>query len=95
MADESQPSAPSPVATRSLSWLIGMVLWSSFLAACAASLFFFAAVDPLQLRDSGPRIFDSLDREAGYGLGLLFFWGIGTCASGLTLYLARTLRSPP
>jgi hypothetical protein len=87
MARESDATSRS----HSRAWLLGVVLWPSFLAACAASVLFFAAIDPLQLRDSGPRIFDNLDREAGYALGLFFFWGVGTLASGLTLYLARGL----
>ena len=45
-------------AARLARWLIGAVLWSSFLAACLASLLFFAAVDPLLLRDAGPQLFD-------------------------------------
>ena len=69
-----------------------LVLWPSFLAACAASLLFFAAVDPAMLRDGGPRIFAGLDREAGYALGFLFFWGIGALASALSIYLVRTER---
>jgi hypothetical protein len=89
MASESEaPSLPY-----SRAWLLGIILWPSFLAACGASVLFFAAVDPLQLRDSGPRIFNSLDREAGYALGLFFFWGIAAVASALTLYLARGLAS--
>ena len=76
-----------------LRW-IGVVLWTSFLAACLASLLFFAAVDPLALRDSGPRIFEGLGREAGYALGLFFFWGVGICASTLSTYLLWPQRRP-
>ena len=71
---------------------VALVLWPSFLAACAASLLFFAAVDPALLRDAGPRLFADLDREAGYALGFIFFWSIGACASALSLYLIRTER---
>ena len=53
---------------------IALVLWPSFLAASVASLLFFAAVDPQLLRDAGPRIFDNLNRDAGYALGFFFFW---------------------
>ena len=53
---------------------VGLVLWPSFLAACGASMLFFAAVDPALLRDAGPRLFANLDREAGYALGFFFFW---------------------
>ena len=39
---------------------IALVLWPSFLAACVASVLFFAAVDPALLRDAGPRLFAGL-----------------------------------
>jgi hypothetical protein len=71
---------------------IALVVWPSFLAACAASLLFFAAVDPELLRDAGPRLLAGIDREAGYALGFLFFWGIGALASTLSVYLIRTDR---
>lgn len=70
----------------------GLVLWPSFLAACAGSLLFFAAVDPTLLRDTGPRLFADLDREAGYALGFFFFWVIAAVASSLSVYLIRTER---
>ena len=73
---------------------IALVLWPSFLAACAASLLFFAAIDPALLRDVGPRLFAGLDREAGYAVGFLFFWGIGAIASTLSVYLIRTAQPP-
>ncbi|HEV2285795.1 MAG TPA: hypothetical protein VGR80_07115 [Steroidobacteraceae bacterium] len=69
-----------------------LVLWPSFLAACAASVLFFAAVDPAMLRDAGPHLFAGLDREAGYALGFLFFWGVGALASTVSIYLIRTER---
>lgn len=71
---------------------LALVLWPAFLAACAASLLFFGAVDPVLLRDAGPQLFAHLDRETGYALGFLFFWGIGAIASGLSVYLIRTAR---
>jgi hypothetical protein len=81
------PFPSTPRARRG--WLIGTVLWPSLLAACLASLLFFAAVDPLLLRDAGPQLFDGLSREGGYALGFFFFWFIAACASALSLYLAR------
>jgi hypothetical protein len=74
---------------------VGLILWPSFLAACGASLLFFAAIDPALLRDVGPRLFAGLDREAGYALGFLFFWAVGAAASALSVYLIRTARTPP
>jgi hypothetical protein len=74
---------------------VALVLWPSFLAACGGSLLFFAAVDPALLRDAGPRLFAGLEREAGYALGFLLFWGIGALASSLSVYLIRTARAEP
>ena len=74
---------------------VGLILWPSFLAACGASLLFFAAIDPALLRDVGPRLFAGLEREAGYALGFLFFWAVGAAASALSLYLIRTARTAP
>jgi hypothetical protein len=76
--------------TRLLGRDLGLVLWPSFLAACGASLLFFAAVDPLLLRDAGPHIFAGIEREGGYALGFAFFWATGAVASALSVYLIRT-----
>jgi hypothetical protein len=70
---------------------VGLVLWSSFLAAGAASMLFFAAVDPLILRDAGPQRFENLSREAGYGLGFLFFWALAASAAALCVYMIRSV----
>jgi hypothetical protein len=74
---------------------VALVLWPSFLAACVASVLFFAAVDPALLRDAGPRLFAGLERDAGYALGFLFFWAIGALASTISIYLIRTARTEP
>jgi hypothetical protein len=73
---------------------VGLVLWPSFLAACAGSLLFFAAVDPVLLRDAGPAILAGLSRESGYALGFALFWFVGAIASALSVYLIRTARTP-
>jgi hypothetical protein len=72
-------------------WIdVGLVTWSSFLAAGAASMLYFAAVDPQLLRDAGPRIFDNLNREAGYALGFFFFWALAASAAALSVYMIRS-----
>ena len=95
----SANAEPQPHRSRRLPRLldVALVLWPSFLAACTGSLLFFAAVDPALLRDAGPRMFEGLDREAGYALGFLFFWAVGSIASTLSVYLIRTARDrePP
>jgi len=90
----SSAPVPPPPANRRRGWGldVALVLWPSFLAACGASLLFFAAVDPVLLRDAGPQLFAGLEREAGYALGFAFFWAIGVVASALTIYLIRTAR---
>jgi hypothetical protein len=70
---------------------VGLVVWSSFLAAGVASMLFFAAVDPLMLRDAGPQRFETLSREAGYGLGFLFFWALAASAAALCVYMIRSV----
>jgi hypothetical protein len=72
---------------------VGRVLWPSFLAACGASLLFFAVVDPVLLRGAGPRLFVDLDRRAGYALGFFFFWATAATASALSVFLVRTGNS--
>lgn len=69
---------------------IGVVVWSSFLAACVACLLFFAFFDPLLLADdqNPPRWLAS--RMTGYGLGFFFFWLISAVSAGLTIYMIDT-----
>lgn len=73
---------------------LAVVAWPAFLAACAASLFFFAFFDPAIFGEGAapPRWLSG--RMAGYGVGFLFFWAMGTLSSVLTLYLLRTGRPP-
>ena len=91
--DEELPEAITnwPPAGRNLA----MILWPSFLAAGMATMLMFAWVDPLALEACVLPSHLLSSRLAGYGLGFFFFWGITTSASGITLYLASTLRSRP
>jgi len=81
--------------SRRASSSVALVLWPSFLAAAVASALFFTAVDPELLRDAGPRVFANLDRESGYALGFLFFWGTAAIASALSLFLISGWRRAP
>ena len=66
------------------------VLWPSFLAASAASLFFFAIFNPAQLV-AGTALGITLGlSHAGYTLGFFFFWAFAALSSVISLYLART-----
>jgi hypothetical protein len=69
---------------------LGVLLWSSFLAASTATLLFFAYFDPrLLAADDDPPAWLA-DRMTGYATGFFFFWGMCTIASFLTAYLIDT-----
>jgi len=71
---------------------ISAVAWPSFLAGSAATMLFFAFIDPLVLQEATFPTWD-IGRMTGYALGFFFFWGIAAGSSALTLFLARTSRS--
>lgn len=72
---------------------LGILLWASFLAACVATLLFFACFDPqLLVNDAAPPPWLA-DRMAGYTLGFFFFWTVCGIASFLTAYLIETRTS--
>ena len=65
---------------------IGAVVWASFLAACAGTMFFFAFVAPDSLLGDYPDS-DRIDRVGVYTLGFFGLWCLGALAGALTLYL--------
>lgn len=69
---------------------VGAVVWSSFLAACFATMLFFAAFDPLYLAsdDAPPWWLES--RMTGYGVGFFFFWFVCAVAGFLTSALLHS-----
>jgi hypothetical protein len=72
---------------------VGVVLWTSFLAAAVEAMFFFAYVDPMLLfsRDLPQFWFES--RMTSYSVGFLFFWSFSMVASALCVSLMdRTAR---
>jgi hypothetical protein len=69
------------------------VLWASFLAASTATMFFFAAFDPVALGEGTPLAALLATPNAGYALGFFFFWLIAAGSSALSMYLARTQRA--
>lgn len=91
--------ASDPVGSRAgLRWPrfredLGVLLWASFLAACIATMLFFAYFDPLLLAadDSAPGWL--ADRRTAYAIGFFFFWGTCTIASFLTAYMIDTRPS--
>ncbi|WP_116809300.1 hypothetical protein [Steroidobacter cummioxidans] len=69
---------------------LGVLLWASFLAACVATLLFFACFDPQLLVDDAAPPAWLADRRAGYTVGFFFFWMMSAIASFLTAYLIET-----
>lgn len=73
----------------------GAFLWSSFLAACLATMVFFAFFDPLLLaHDDAPPAWLA-DRMTGYAVGFFFFWFVCAVAAVLTAYLIDTRPDRP
>lgn len=71
-----------------------VVGWCSFLAAAAATMIFFAFVDPLALAEiTEPQL--PVDRMGGYALGFFFFWLLCAASAALTVYLIRTRHGHP
>lgn len=59
----------------------GAILWPSFFAAGVATMVFFAAVDPEQLREiTWAQL--PIARQGGYTIGFFMFW-VCTFASSL------------
>jgi hypothetical protein len=72
---------------------LGVIVWSSFLAACFASLLFFAFIDPAQIvEESSPRWWLP-NAMTGYAVGFMFFWIVCAVAAMLTSYLLETAPS--
>jgi Na+-driven multidrug efflux pump len=72
---------------------VGIVVWASFLAACLATMVFFAFIDPLLIGndDAPPRW--ARDRMTGYATGFFFFWLICALASAFTAFMVETRRA--
>ena len=68
--------------------LIGVTVWSSFLAACLGDLFFWAFVAPENLLGES---YDGQapDRLGIYTLAFLALWLLAALSSALALYLNR------
>lgn len=65
---------------------LSAILWPSFLLAGAATMIFFAFVDPNELNlISFPDI--KFSRELGYSLGFFLFWLMSAASSYLTALL--------
>lgn len=61
------------------------ILWPSFVAGGVATILFFTALDPQDLRLGTYE----LSRMAGYTLGFFFFWALAAGSSAFTCFLQR------
>jgi hypothetical protein len=72
---------------------VAAIVWCGFLAACFATMLFFAVFDPvLLMRDEAPPSWLA-DRRTAYALGFFFFWLTTTIAGTLTAWLIDTRAS--
>lgn len=72
---------------------IGVVVWSSFLAACAGTMFFFAFIAPADI--IGPVDGGGWQDHLGiYTLGFFGLWCLGAVASAIALYLHGVVQAP-
>lgn len=86
--DENECRGWTPARVR-----IGVVLWSSFIAACLATLFFFALFDPLLFAQDAHSPQWLADRMTGYAIGFFFFWSVAAVSSLIATALLLT-RAP-
>ncbi|WP_435103205.1 hypothetical protein [Arhodomonas sp. AD133] len=77
-----------PLRIRGWRLVAACVLWPSFLVAAAASVVFFANIDPATLESQTLPGWD-LDRRTGYALGFFMFWAVCAASSYLTVFLFR------
>jgi hypothetical protein len=72
---------------------IGYAGWASFLMACAATMVFFAAVDPEILSENNALGWE-INRQTGYAIGFFGFWLLTAATSVLVIWLVRTENRP-
>jgi hypothetical protein len=72
---------------------VGVVLWTSFLAAGLATTVCFALFDPASLADTPLASDMNTHRLAVYAGGFFFFWLICIASAGLTALMLQTERS--
>lgn len=66
---------------------IGVVLWSSFLAASAGTMFFFAFIAPADIAPAAGAAWE--DQLGVYSLGFFGLWCLAAVASTIAVYLHR------
>lgn len=68
---------------------LGIIVWISFLAACAGTFVIFALLDPDALNSAWVLPWQ-MGRELVYSLGFLFLLLVALLASALTVFMLRT-----
>lgn len=68
---------------------VATIIWVSFLMASAATVVFFAMVDP-EILDGATAVGWRISRSAGYAIGFFMFWMLTVATSVLSIFLVRT-----
>jgi len=68
---------------------IGIIIWISFLSACAGTFVIFALLDPDALNQAWVLPWE-MGRKLAYSLGFLFLFCVAAIASSLTTFMIRT-----
>jgi len=89
MSDATDNDTRPPWSRRSQE--IGAIVWSSFLAACVATMVFFALFDPVLLGNDDQPPSWLANRMTGYAAGFFFFWIVTMTSALLTAFLLDTL----
>lgn len=92
--DPDEDAAP-PVREWRRKRTVAVMLWASFLAACAETMCFFAYVDPVFLFSRDVPQFWLADRTASYSLGFFFFWVFTLLAAALAATLLGGAAEDP
>ncbi len=72
----------------SMTTRVMQVIWPAFLVAGLAEAIFFTVFDPFELHFFGVPL--DWSRQAIYTLGFFGFWGLGSAAAALSLWLEHT-----
>jgi hypothetical protein len=87
----SRPHVDPAQARRQAFRLGGVIAWSAFLAAAAATMVCFAFVDPEAWYHGAPPWWWGT-RPRVYAIGFFFFWAVGLAAATLAWWLANGRR---
>ena len=73
---------------------VATTLWCSFLVSAAATMLFFAFVDPAAISFATTPPLE-VSRMTGYAIGFFFFWAATVAASALTIFMVRSRQHHP